>query len=217
MFWFFLWTFSGPLRVLGYQVTNFVSFQSKQTASPELDKKIEDYKRENPGMFSWEIRDKLLKDGICDRNTVPSGQRLSLVCEHHSGYWKKQLIFQRERKFDFTPSSFKAFNLCLPKQLDSLGTTLFSHFLFQVSAISRILRSKFGGVGDDEEYDDEVVKREMDENDSRTKHTIDGILGDRCKCTFTVLRPLRSRKQSRKRNNNQNPKYQHFDLFDSLN
>lgn len=53
-----------------------------------------------------------------------------------------------------------------------------------MSAISRILRSKFGGVGDDEEYDDEVVKRETDENDSRTKHTIDGILGDRCKYTI---------------------------------
>lgn len=43
------------------------------------------------------------------------------------------------------------------------------------------MRSKFGGVGDDEEEDDEVVKREMDESERRTKHSIDGILGDRCK------------------------------------
>ncbi|KAM7400712.1 hypothetical protein PAMA_005081 [Pampus argenteus] len=101
----------------------------KQTASPEVDKKIEEYKRENPGMFSWEIRDKLLKDGICDRNNVPS-----------------------------------------------------------VSAISRIMRSKFGGIGEDDEDDDEVVKREMEENESRTKHSIDGILGDRC--AFSVPSPL---------------------------
>lgn len=40
-----------------------------------MEKKIEEYKRENPGMFSWEIRDKLLKDAVCDRNTVPSGTR----------------------------------------------------------------------------------------------------------------------------------------------
>ena len=40
-----------------------------------MEKRIEDYKRENPGMFSWEIRDKLLKDGICDRNNVPSGEK----------------------------------------------------------------------------------------------------------------------------------------------
>lgn len=42
------------------------------------------------------------------------------------------------------------------------------------------MRSKFGGVGDDEEDDDEVVKREMEESEPRTKHSIDGILGDRC-------------------------------------
>lgn len=50
-----------------------------------------------------------------------------------------------------------------------------------MSAISRIMRSKFGGAGEDEEDDDEVVKREMEENEPRTKHSIDGILGDRCK------------------------------------
>jgi len=44
-----------------------------------VEKKIEEYKRENPGMFSWEIRDKLLKDGICDRNNVPSGTELYLA------------------------------------------------------------------------------------------------------------------------------------------
>ncbi|CAL8312725.1 unnamed protein product [Gadus morhua 'NCC'] len=92
----------------------------KQTSSPDVDKKIEDYKRDNPGMFSWEIRDKLLKDGICDRNTVPS-----------------------------------------------------------VSAISRIMRSKFGGICEDEEDDDEIEKRELEENERRAKHSIDGILGDR--------------------------------------
>lgn len=42
-----------------------------------MEKRIEEYKRENPGMFSWEIRDKLLKDGVCDRSTVPSGEASS--------------------------------------------------------------------------------------------------------------------------------------------
>ncbi|KAK2521585.1 hypothetical protein Q9233_010829 [Columba guinea] len=44
-----------------------------RVATPDVEKKIEEYKRENPGMFSWEIRDRLLKDGHCDRSTVPSG------------------------------------------------------------------------------------------------------------------------------------------------
>ncbi|MEJ1273327.1 hypothetical protein NN561_004191 [Cricetulus griseus] len=43
-----------------------------RVATPDVEKKIEEYKRENPGMFSWEIRDRLLKDGHCDRSTVPS-------------------------------------------------------------------------------------------------------------------------------------------------
>ncbi|XP_069467185.1 paired box protein Pax-7 isoform X5 [Ambystoma mexicanum] len=47
-----------------------------RVATPDVEKKIEEYKRENPGMFSWEIRDRLLKDGHCDRSTVPSGNRL---------------------------------------------------------------------------------------------------------------------------------------------
>lgn len=49
----------------------------QQVATPDVEKRIEEYKRDNPGMFSWEIRDKLLKDGLCDRSTVPSGEASS--------------------------------------------------------------------------------------------------------------------------------------------
>lgn len=42
------------------------------------------------------------------------------------------------------------------------------------------MRCKFGGVGEDEEDDDEIEKRELEENERRAKHSIDGILGDRC-------------------------------------
>lgn len=42
------------------------------------------------------------------------------------------------------------------------------------------MRSKFGGAGEDEEEEEEMEKR-MEENEPRTKHSIDGILGDRCK------------------------------------
>ncbi|XP_078616586.1 paired box protein Pax-7-like [Branchiostoma floridae x Branchiostoma japonicum] len=50
-----------------------------RVATPEVEKKIEDYKRDNPGMFSWEIRDRLLKDGMCDRSTVPSVSSISRI------------------------------------------------------------------------------------------------------------------------------------------
>lgn len=50
-----------------------------RVATPEVEKRIEHYKRENPGIFSWEIRDRLLKDGLCDRSTVPSVSSISRV------------------------------------------------------------------------------------------------------------------------------------------
>ncbi|XP_035240026.1 paired box protein Pax-3b isoform X1 [Anguilla rostrata] len=57
----------------------------KQVTTPDVEKKIEEYKRDNPGMFSWEIRDKLLKDGICDRNNVPSVSSISRIMRSKFG------------------------------------------------------------------------------------------------------------------------------------
>lgn len=34
--------------------------------------KIAEYKRQNPTMFAWEIRDRLLAEGVCDSDMVPS-------------------------------------------------------------------------------------------------------------------------------------------------
>ncbi|XP_076365020.1 paired box protein Pax-7-like isoform X2 [Tachypleus tridentatus] len=48
-----------------------------RVASPDVEKKIEEYKKENPGIFSWEIRDRLVKEGYCDRGTAPSVSSIS--------------------------------------------------------------------------------------------------------------------------------------------
>uniref|UniRef100_A0A3B4WM91 Paired box 7a n=1 Tax=Seriola lalandi dorsalis TaxID=1841481 RepID=A0A3B4WM91_SERLL len=95
-----------------------------QVATPDVEKRIEEYKRENPGMFSWEIRDKLLKDGVCDRSTVPSGEASS------------------------------------------------------VSSISRVLRARFGKKDDEDDCD-----KKDEDGEKKTKHSIDGILGDKCNRT----------------------------------
>lgn len=46
-------------------------------ATPEIELKIEGYKKENPGVFSWEIRDRLIKENICDKTSVPSVSAIS--------------------------------------------------------------------------------------------------------------------------------------------
>ena len=40
-----------------------------RVATPEIENRIEDMKKENPGIFSWEIREKLIKvccECVCD-------------------------------------------------------------------------------------------------------------------------------------------------------
>lgn len=43
-----------------------------KVATPIVVKAITKYKEENPTMFAWEIRDKLLSDGVCTNDNVPS-------------------------------------------------------------------------------------------------------------------------------------------------
>lgn len=55
-----------------------------------------------------------------------------------------------------------------------------------VSSISRIMRSKFGVRGDEDEDEDEIEKKELEDNERRAKHSIEGILGDRCEWAARV-------------------------------
>uniref|UniRef100_A0A672LHS7 Paired box protein Pax-2a-like n=1 Tax=Sinocyclocheilus grahami TaxID=75366 RepID=A0A672LHS7_SINGR len=50
-----------------------------KVATPKVVDKIADYKRQNPTMFAWEIRDRLLADGICDNDTVPSVSSINRI------------------------------------------------------------------------------------------------------------------------------------------
>ncbi|KAB0404078.1 hypothetical protein E2I00_000293, partial [Balaenoptera physalus] len=50
-----------------------------KVATPKVVDKIAEYKRQNPTMFAWEIRDRLLAEGICDNDTVPSVSSINRV------------------------------------------------------------------------------------------------------------------------------------------
>ncbi len=56
-----------------------------RVATPEVEAKIEEYKKDNPGIFSWEIRDRLIKDGLCDRSTAPSVSSISRILRGSGG------------------------------------------------------------------------------------------------------------------------------------
>ena len=43
-----------------------------RVATPSVVSKISDYKRECPSIFAWEIRDRLLSEGVTNNDNVPS-------------------------------------------------------------------------------------------------------------------------------------------------
>ncbi|XP_008197452.1 protein gooseberry isoform X2 [Tribolium castaneum] len=48
-----------------------------RVATLEVEARIEQLKKEEPQIFSWEIRDRLIKEGICDKNSAPSVSSIS--------------------------------------------------------------------------------------------------------------------------------------------
>ncbi|XP_044008398.1 protein gooseberry-like [Aphidius gifuensis] len=57
-----------------------------RVATPEVETRIEELKRDNPGIFNWEIREKLIKqDGVCDKTGAPSNSSISRLLRGTNG------------------------------------------------------------------------------------------------------------------------------------
>ena len=41
-------------------------------ATSEVVERVTAYKRECPSIFAWEIRDRLLQEGVCSAENIPS-------------------------------------------------------------------------------------------------------------------------------------------------
>ncbi|XP_046852140.1 paired box protein Pax-5-like isoform X2 [Xenia sp. Carnegie-2017] len=50
-----------------------------KVATPPVVAKIASYKRQNPTMFAWEIRDRLLAEGVCANENVPSVSSINRI------------------------------------------------------------------------------------------------------------------------------------------
>ncbi|XP_038053994.1 paired box pox-neuro protein-like [Patiria miniata] len=50
-----------------------------KVATPLVVKKIMGYKQDNPSIFAWEIRDRLLQERVCDESTIPSVSSINRI------------------------------------------------------------------------------------------------------------------------------------------
>lgn len=50
-----------------------------KVATPRVVDAIANYKKANPTMFAWEIRDRLLADGVCDSDNIPSVSSINRI------------------------------------------------------------------------------------------------------------------------------------------
>ncbi|XP_070493771.1 paired box protein Pax-1 [Chironomus tepperi] len=50
-----------------------------RVTTPKVVNYIRELKMKDPGIFAWEIRDRLLADGVCDKNNVPSVSSISRI------------------------------------------------------------------------------------------------------------------------------------------
>ncbi|XP_065176605.1 paired box protein Pax-1-like isoform X2 [Sycon ciliatum] len=63
-----------------------------KVATPSVVQKIEEYKTNNPSMFAWEIRDKLLTEHVCDKKNVPSVSSINRIVRNRTQKKVPQLM-----------------------------------------------------------------------------------------------------------------------------
>ena len=56
-----------------------VSLNKPRDVTPEIEEKIDQFRKENGGIFSWEVRDRLLRENVCSKSTVPSLSAISQI------------------------------------------------------------------------------------------------------------------------------------------
>ncbi|CAH1126773.1 unnamed protein product [Ceutorhynchus assimilis] len=56
-----------------------------RVTTPKVVAYIKNLKQKDPGIFAWEIRDRLLSDGICDKYNVPSVSSISRILRNKIG------------------------------------------------------------------------------------------------------------------------------------
>ncbi|XP_007891547.1 paired box protein Pax-9 isoform X2 [Callorhinchus milii] len=74
-----------------------------RVTTPTVVKHIRGYKQRDPGIFAWEIRDRLLADGVCDKYNVPSVSSISRILRNKIGNLSQQNQYESSKHSPHPP------------------------------------------------------------------------------------------------------------------
>ncbi|XP_034015506.1 paired box protein Pax-9 [Thalassophryne amazonica] len=74
-----------------------------RVTTPTVVKHIRTYKQRDPGIFAWEIRDRLLADGVCDKFNLPSVSSISRILRNKIGNMSQQNHYESGKQAPHPP------------------------------------------------------------------------------------------------------------------
>ncbi|XP_061467657.1 paired box protein Pax-9 isoform X3 [Rhineura floridana] len=81
-----------------------------RVTTPTVVKHIRTYKQRDPGIFAWEIRDRLLADGVCDKYNVPSVSSISRILRNKIGNLSQQSHYESYKQHQTAPQPTLPYN-----------------------------------------------------------------------------------------------------------
>ncbi|XP_074844489.1 paired box protein Pax-1 [Carettochelys insculpta] len=99
-----------------------------RVTTPNVVKHIRDYKQGDPGIFAWEIRDRLLADGVCDKYNVPSVSSISRILRNKIGNLSQPGLYDSKQPPQQPTLPYNhIYQYPYPSPMASSGTKMGSH------------------------------------------------------------------------------------------
>lgn len=90
-------------------------------STPLVITKIRQYKEDNGALFAWEIREKLLIDGICPRDSLPSVSSINRILRKTVGRLRNSSLHHRCSQSPLEPQASHSHSQSQSRQGTGLG------------------------------------------------------------------------------------------------